>query len=141
MLAPRLQNYGGEIGPAHLPVRGCRRLHPGRVRLLPEPPAGTEDAPEETGCRIRRRNIPVQPGAVRGRISLAARQRWRHGGCDVFLVARYGNEQFERVSASEVRGDAYATTTTSRRPRSSTWSRCSAREFDGAPAATEIQQW
>ncbi|MBB2911152.1 hypothetical protein FHS43_002417 [Streptosporangium becharense] len=100
VLALGLQSYGGEIG-----LRIYLFALPGACILaayafFPNLPAGTEDASEET-VPIRRRNIRFNPQLTR-RISLLLAS-----GCAVvlamaFLVARYGNEQFERVSASEV---------------------------------------
>ncbi|MFF5244569.1 hypothetical protein ACFY3V_09840 [Streptosporangium sp. NPDC000095] len=100
VLALGLQNYGGEIG-----LRIYLFALPGACILaayafFPNLPAGTEDAPEET-VPIRRRNIRFNPELTR-RISLLLAAGCAMMLAMVFLVARYGNEQFERVSASEV---------------------------------------
>ncbi|MEU4535270.1 hypothetical protein AB0G15_10420 [Streptosporangium sp. NPDC023825] len=100
VLALGLQNYGGEIG-----LRIYLFALPGACILaayafFPNLPAGTEDAPEET-VPIRRRNIRFNPELTR-RISLLLAAGCAMVLAMVFLVARYGNEQFERVSASEV---------------------------------------
>ncbi|MFI6454136.1 hypothetical protein ACIBF6_21555 [Streptosporangium amethystogenes] len=100
VLALGLQNYGGEIG-----LRIYLFALPGACILaayafFPNLPAGTEDAPEET-VPIRRRNIRFNPELTR-RISLLLAAGCAMALAMVFLVARYGNEQFERVSASEV---------------------------------------
>ncbi|GAA3007694.1 hypothetical protein [Streptosporangium longisporum] len=100
VLALGLQNYGGEIG-----LRIYLFALPGACILaayafFPNLPAGTEDAPEET-VPIRKRNIRFNPELTR-RISLLLAAGCAMALAMVFLVARYGNEQFERVSASEV---------------------------------------
>ncbi|MGW0592816.1 hypothetical protein [Streptosporangium sp. NPDC002607] len=100
VLALGLQNYGGEIG-----LRIYLFALPGACILaayafFPNLPAGTEDAPEET-VPIRRRNIRFNPELTR-RISLLLAAGCAMALAMVFLVARYGNEQFERVSESEV---------------------------------------
>ncbi|MEU8383583.1 hypothetical protein [Streptosporangium sp. NPDC048865] len=100
VLALGLQNYGGEIG-----LRIYLFALPGACILaayafFPNLPAGTEDAPEET-VPIRKRNIRFNPELTR-RISLLLAAGCAMVLAMVFLVARYGNEQFERVSASEV---------------------------------------
>ncbi|WP_051752136.1 hypothetical protein [Streptosporangium amethystogenes] len=100
VLALGLQSYGGEIG-----LRIYLFALPGACILaayafFPNLPAGTEDAPEET-VPIRRRNIRFNPELTR-RISLLLAAGCAMALAMVFLVARYGNEQFERVSASEV---------------------------------------
>ncbi|WP_433364662.1 hypothetical protein [Streptosporangium sp. CA-115845] len=100
VLALGLQSYGGEIG-----LRIYLFALPGACILaayafFPNLPAGTEDAPEET-VPIRRRNIRFNPELTR-RISLLLAAGCAMTLAMVFLIARYGNEQFERVSASEV---------------------------------------
>lgn len=100
VLALGLQNYGGEIG-----LRIYLFALPGACILaayafFPNLPAGTEDAPEET-VPIRKRNIRFNPELTR-RISLLLAAGCAMMLAMVFLVARYGNEQFERVSPSEV---------------------------------------
>ncbi|WP_326643391.1 hypothetical protein OG884_07175 [Streptosporangium sp. NBC_01755] len=105
VLALGLQNYGGEIG-----LRIYLFALPGACILaayafFPNLPAGTEDAPEET-VPIRKRNIRFNPELTR-RISLLLAAGCAMALAMVFLVARYGNEQFERVSASEVAAMRY----------------------------------
>lgn len=105
VLALGLQSYGGEIG-----LRIYLFALPGACILaayafFPNLPAGTAEAPEET-VPIRRRNIRFNPETTR-RLSLLLA-----AGCALvlsmsFLVARYGNEQFERVSKDEVRAMHY----------------------------------
>ncbi|WP_344973001.1 hypothetical protein [Streptosporangium fragile] len=100
VLALGLQSYGGEIG-----LRIYLFALPGACILaayafFPNLPAGSEDASEET-VPIRRRNIRFNPQLTR-KISLLLAAGCAMALALVFLVARYGNEQFERVSASEV---------------------------------------
>ncbi len=105
VLALGLQNYGGEIG-----LRIYLFALPGACILaayafFPNLPAGTAEAPDET-VPIRKRNIRFNPQLTR-RISLLLA-----AGCALvlsmsFLVARYGNEQFERVSSGEVQAMHY----------------------------------
>ncbi|GHH67029.1 hypothetical protein GCM10017673_13540 [Streptosporangium violaceochromogenes] len=105
VLALGLQSYGGEIG-----LRIYLFALPGACILaayafFPNLPAGTAESPEET-VPIRRRNIRFNPELTR-RISLLLA-----AGCALvlamaFLVARYGNEQFERVSKGEVQAMHY----------------------------------
>jgi hypothetical protein len=100
VLALGLQNYGGEIG-----LRIYLFALPGACIMaayafFPNLPAGTADAPEET-VPIRRRNARFNPALTR-RISLLLAAGCALALSMVFLVARYGNEQFERVSSDEV---------------------------------------
>ncbi|GAA3087061.1 hypothetical protein [Streptosporangium carneum] len=100
VLALGLQSYGGEIG-----LRIYLFALPGACILaayafFPNLPAGTAEAPEET-VPIRRRNIRFDPRLTR-RISLLLAAGCALALSMAFLVARYGNEQFERVSSGEV---------------------------------------
>ncbi|MEV4092226.1 hypothetical protein [Streptosporangium saharense] len=105
VLALALQSYGGEIG-----LRIYLFALPGACILaayafFPNLPTGTAEAPDET-VPIRRRVIRLDPLLTR-RISLLLA-----AGCAMalslsFLVARYGNEQFERVSNDEVQAMHY----------------------------------
>ncbi|MFD1496658.1 hypothetical protein [Streptosporangium lutulentum] len=99
VLALGLQNYGGEIG-----LRIYLFALPGACVLaayafFPNLPAATAGAPEETApARGRFRFGP----ALTRRISLVSAAVCALALSMAFLVARYGNEQFERVSADEV---------------------------------------
>ncbi|MBB5962330.1 hypothetical protein [Planomonospora venezuelensis] len=100
VLALGLQSYGGEIG-----LRIYMFALPGACILaayafFPNLPAGTADNPDET-VPIRRRNIRFDPHLTR-RISLLLAAACALALSMAFLVARYGNEQFERVSTGEV---------------------------------------
>ncbi|MBG0832520.1 hypothetical protein HS041_32985 [Planomonospora sp. ID67723] len=100
VLALGLQSYGGEIG-----LRIYMFALPGACILaayafFPNLPAGTADNPDET-VPIRRRNIRFNPRLTR-RISLLLAAACALALSMAFLVARYGNEQFERVSSGEV---------------------------------------
>ncbi|GII03969.1 hypothetical protein [Planobispora takensis] len=100
VLALGLQSYGGEIG-----LRIYMFALPGACILaayafFPNLPSSGADGSDET-VPIRKRNIRFDPRLTR-RISLLLA-----AGCALvlsmaFLVARYGNEQFERVSTGEV---------------------------------------
>ncbi|MEV7008060.1 hypothetical protein [Streptosporangium sp. NPDC051022] len=105
VLALGLQSYGGEIG-----LRIYLFALPGACILasyafFPNLPAGTAEAPEET-VPIRKRNIRFDPNLTR-RISLLLAAGFALVLSMSFLVARYGNEQFERVSSGEVQAMHY----------------------------------
>ncbi|WP_143653108.1 hypothetical protein [Streptosporangium subroseum] len=100
VLALGLQNYGGEIG-----LRIYLFALPGACILaayafFPNLPATAAGAPEET-VPIRASGPRLNPVLTR-RISLGLAAGCALALSMVFLVARYGNEQFERVSADEV---------------------------------------
>lgn len=105
VLALGLQSYGGEIG-----LRIYLFALPGACILasyafFPNLPAGTAEAPEET-VPIRKRNIRFNPQLTR-KISLLLAAACALVLSMSFLVARYGNEQFERVSSGEVQAMHY----------------------------------
>ncbi|GGS78949.1 hypothetical protein GCM10010156_42120 [Planobispora rosea] len=100
VLALGLQSYGGEIG-----LRIYMFALPGACILaayafFPNLPAGPADSPDET-VPIRRINARFDPRLTR-RISLLLAAVCAMVLSIAFLVARYGNEQFERVSTGEV---------------------------------------
>ncbi|MEU1883752.1 hypothetical protein ABZ470_41155 [Streptosporangium sp. NPDC020072] len=105
VLALALQSYGGEIG-----LRIYLFALPGACILaayafFPNLPAGTADAPEEA-VPARRRVIRLDPLLTR-RISLLLAAACAMALSMSFLIARYGNEQFERVSSDEVQAMHY----------------------------------
>jgi hypothetical protein len=100
VLALGLQSYGGEIG-----LRIYLFALPGACILaayafFPNLPAGTADPAEET-VPVRRRNTRFEPRFTR-RASLVLAAVCALALSMAFLVARYGNEKFERVTTGEV---------------------------------------
>ncbi|MFI6479139.1 hypothetical protein ACIBH1_14490 [Nonomuraea sp. NPDC050663] len=105
VIALGLQSYGGEIG-----LRIYMFALPGACLLaayafFPNLPADSEDARDET--------IPIKRGAPRFNpritraISLTLALVVAMGLSMAFLVARYGNEKFERVTSGEVAAMRY----------------------------------
>ncbi|GAA4077436.1 hypothetical protein [Nonomuraea soli] len=105
VIALGLQSYGGEIG-----LRIYMFALPGACLLaayafFPNLPADSEDARDET--------IPIKRGAPRFNpritraISLTMALVVAMGLSMAFLVARYGNEKFERVTSGEVAAMRY----------------------------------
>lgn len=99
-LALAMQSYGGEMG-----LRIYMFALPGACLLasyafFPNLPADSADVREET-VPIRKRNVRFNPGLTR-KISLVLAACMAVVFAMAFLVARYGNEKFERVTSGEV---------------------------------------
>src|SRR5690606_23043812 len=99
-LALAMQSYGGEMG-----LRIYMFALPGACLLaahafVPSLPADSADVREET-VPMRKRNVRFSPGLTR-KISLVLAACMAVVFAGAFLVARYGNEKFERVTAGEV---------------------------------------
>jgi hypothetical protein len=95
-----LQSYGGEIG-----LRIYMFALPGACLLaafafFPNLPADSADVREET-VPLRKRNARFNPELTK-KVSLVLAACFAVAFSMAFLVARYGNEQFERVTAGEV---------------------------------------
>ncbi|NUW36490.1 hypothetical protein HTZ77_34550 [Nonomuraea sp. SMC257] len=100
VLALGLQSYGGEIG-----LRIYMFALPGACLLasyafFPNLPADSADVREET-VPLRRRNVRFNPELTR-KLSVLLAAFFAVLFAMAFLVARYGNEKFERVTAGEV---------------------------------------
>ncbi|MEV0589147.1 hypothetical protein [Nonomuraea sp. NPDC050310] len=105
VLALGLQSYGGEIG-----LRIYMFALPGACLLaayafFPNLPADSEDARDET-IPIRKRAPRFNPKITR-MISLGLALVLAMVFSMAFLVARYGNEKFERVTTGEVEAMRY----------------------------------
>ncbi|HEX4817448.1 MAG TPA: hypothetical protein VFV66_32305 [Nonomuraea sp.] len=100
VLALALQSYGGEIG-----LRIYMFALPGACLLaayafFPNLPADSADVREET-VPLRRRNVRFDPQLTR-KVSVVLAACFAVLFAFAFLLARYGNEKFERVTAGEV---------------------------------------
>jgi hypothetical protein len=100
VLALGLQSYGGEIG-----LRIYMFALPGACLLaayafFPNLPADSADVREET-VPMRKRNVRFNPQLTR-KISVVLAACFAVLFAFAFLLARYGNEKFERVTAGEV---------------------------------------
>ncbi|WP_127935850.1 hypothetical protein [Nonomuraea polychroma] len=100
VLALGLQSYGGEIG-----LRIYMFALPGACLLaayafFPNLPADSSDVREET-VPLRKRNVRFNPQLTR-KISVVLAACFAVFFAFAFLLARYGNEKFERVTAGEV---------------------------------------
>ncbi|MBF8194073.1 hypothetical protein ITP53_52080 [Nonomuraea sp. K274] len=100
VLALGLQSYGGEIG-----LRIYMFALPGACLLaayafFPNLPADSEDVREET-VPLRKRNVRFNPELTK-RISVVLAACFAVVFAMAFLLARYGNEKFERVTSGEV---------------------------------------
>ncbi|MEU8319869.1 hypothetical protein AB0C33_16030 [Nonomuraea sp. NPDC048881] len=100
VLALGLQSYGGEIG-----LRIYMFALPGSCLLaayafFPNLPADSADVREET-VPLRRRNVRFNPELTR-KISVVLAACFAVLFAFAFLLARYGNEKFERVTTGEV---------------------------------------
>ncbi|GAA3201697.1 hypothetical protein GCM10010486_84600 [Nonomuraea roseoviolacea subsp. carminata] len=100
VLALGLQSYGGEIG-----LRIYLFAMPGACLLasyafFPNLPADSADVREET-VPIRKRNVRFNPELTR-KLSVLLAAGFAVLFAISFLVARYGNEKFERVTTGEV---------------------------------------
>ncbi|NRQ40515.1 hypothetical protein HII36_53185 [Nonomuraea sp. NN258] len=105
VLALGLQNYGGEIG-----LRIYMFALPGSCLLaayafFPNLPADSADVREET-IPMRKRNVRFNPELTR-KISVVLAACFAVLFATSFLVARYGNEKFERVTTGEVAAMRY----------------------------------
>ncbi|MFE3452884.1 hypothetical protein ACFXJ8_28550 [Nonomuraea sp. NPDC059194] len=105
VLAMGLQSYGGEMG-----LRVYMFMLPGACLLaayafFPNLPADSEDASEET-VPFRQRNVRFNPRTTRI-ISIVLAACVALALSMAFLIARYGNEKFERVTAGEVAAMRY----------------------------------
>ncbi|MEO3794464.1 hypothetical protein ABGB14_29990 [Nonomuraea sp. B10E15] len=100
VLALGLQSYGGEIG-----LRIYMFALPGACLLaayafFPNLPADSADVREET-VPLRKRNVRFNPELTR-KISVVLAACFAVLFAMAFLLARYGNEKFERVTTGEV---------------------------------------
>ncbi|MGW4798799.1 hypothetical protein ACWEPC_40925 [Nonomuraea sp. NPDC004297] len=100
VLALGLQSYGGEIG-----LRIYMFALPGSCLLaafafFPNLPADSADVREET-VPLRKRNVRFNPELTK-KISLVLAACFAVMFAFTFLLARYGNEKFERVTTGEV---------------------------------------
>lgn len=104
-LAMGLQSYGGEM-----PLRVYMFALPGACLLaayafFPNMPADSADVREET-VPVRKRNVRFNPEVTK-KVSLVLAACMAVVFAGSFLVARYGNEKFERVTPSEVAAMRY----------------------------------
>ncbi|TMR11017.1 hypothetical protein ETD86_37205 [Nonomuraea turkmeniaca] len=100
VLALGLQSYGGEIG-----LRIYMFALPGACLLaayafFPNLPADSADVREET-VPLRKRNVRFNPQLTK-KLSVVLAACFAVLFAFAFLLARYGNEKFERVTAGEV---------------------------------------
>ncbi|WP_344877985.1 hypothetical protein [Nonomuraea antimicrobica] len=100
VLALALQSYGGEIG-----LRIYMFALPGACLLaayafFPNLPADSEDVREET-VPLRGRKVRFNPEVTK-KVSLVLAACFAVLFAMAFLLARYGNEKFERVTSGEV---------------------------------------
>ncbi|MGN9838799.1 hypothetical protein ACTMTI_11820 [Nonomuraea sp. H19] len=100
VMALGLQSYGGEIG-----LRIYMFALPGACLLaayafFPNLPADSADVREET-VPLRKRNVRFNPELTK-KISVVLAACFAVLFAFAFLLARYGNEKFERVTAGEV---------------------------------------
>ncbi len=100
VLALGLQSYGGEIG-----LRIYMFALPGACLLaayafFPNLPADSADVREET-VPLRRRNVRFDPQLTK-KLSVVLAACFAVLFAFAFLMARYGNEKFERVTTGEV---------------------------------------
>ncbi|GAA1715693.1 hypothetical protein GCM10009734_18840 [Nonomuraea bangladeshensis] len=100
VLALGLQSYGGEIG-----LRIYMFALPGACLLaayafFPNLPADSADVREET-VPLRRRNVRFNPQLTK-KLSVVLAACFAVLFAFAFLMARYGNEKFERVTTGEV---------------------------------------
>ncbi|MFI7129597.1 hypothetical protein ACIBQ1_28130 [Nonomuraea sp. NPDC050153] len=100
VLALGLQSYGGEIG-----LRIYMFALPGACLLaayafFPNLPADSADVREET-VPLRRRNVRFNPQLTK-KLSVVLAACFAVLFAFAFLLARYGNEKFERVTTGEV---------------------------------------
>jgi hypothetical protein len=100
VLALGLQSYGGEIG-----LRIYMFALPGSCLLaayafFPNLPADSADVRDET-VPLRKRNVRFNPELTR-KISVVLAACFAVVFAFAFLLARYGNEKFERVTSGEV---------------------------------------
>ncbi|GAA3551737.1 hypothetical protein GCM10022419_035050 [Nonomuraea rosea] len=100
VLALGLQSYGGEIG-----LRIYMFALPGSCLLaayafFPNMPADSADVREET-VPLRKRNVRFNPELTK-KLSVVLAACFAVLFAMAFLLARYGNEKFERVTTGEV---------------------------------------
>ncbi|WP_146104136.1 hypothetical protein [Nonomuraea solani] len=100
VLALGLQSYGGEIG-----LRIYMFALPGACLLaayafFPNLPSDSADVREET-VPLRKRNVRFNPEMTK-KLSVVLAACFAVLFAMAFLVARYGNEKFERVTSGEV---------------------------------------
>lgn len=105
VMALGLQSYGGEIG-----LRIYMFALPGACLLaayafFPNLPADSADVREET-VPLRKRNVRFNPELTR-KLSVVLAAGFAVLFAVSFLVARYGNEKFERVTSGEVAAMRY----------------------------------
>ncbi|MET8157594.1 hypothetical protein ABZT47_14550 [Sphaerisporangium sp. NPDC005289] len=99
-LALGLQSYGGEIGLRVYMFALPAACILGAYAFFPNLPAHTTDAREGETVPIRRRTMRYAPGTTR-RVSAVLAAVTALALAGAFLVARYGNEKFERVTTGE----------------------------------------
>ncbi|WP_143590563.1 hypothetical protein [Thermoactinospora rubra] len=105
VMALGLQSYGGEIG-----LRIYMFTLPGACLLasyafFPNLPGASGDARDET-IPMRKRRVRLNPQVTR-KVSLALALCAAMAFSMAFLVARYGNEKFERVTTGEIQAMHY----------------------------------
>ncbi len=105
VLAMGLQSYGGEMG-----LRVYMFALPGSCLLaayafFPNLPADSADVREET-VPIRKRNVRFNPQLTK-KLSVVLAACFAVLFAGLFLLARYGNEKFERVTTGEIAAMKY----------------------------------
>ncbi|MBB5628248.1 hypothetical protein [Sphaerisporangium krabiense] len=100
VLALGLQSYGGEIGLRVYMFALPAACILGAYAFFPNLPANTADAREGETVPTRRRRFRPSPGTTR-KISAVLAAGTALALSVAFLVARYGNEKFERVTTGE----------------------------------------
>ncbi|MEU9885186.1 hypothetical protein [Sphaerisporangium sp. NPDC051011] len=100
VLALGLQSYGGEIGLRVYMFALPAACILGAYAFFPNLPAHTADAREGETVPIGRRSLRPSPGTTR-KISAVLAAGTALVLAVAFLVARYGNEKFERVTTGE----------------------------------------
>ena len=107
-LALGLQSYGGEIGLRVYMFALPAACILGAYAFFPNLPAHTDDAREGETVPVRRRPRPLRfdPATTR-RVSAVLAAVTALALAVAFLVARYGNEKFERVTTGEAAAMRY----------------------------------
>ncbi|WP_147268907.1 hypothetical protein [Sphaerisporangium album] len=100
VLALGLQSYGGEIGLRVYMFALPAACILGAYAFFPNLPAHTADAREGETVPIRRRSLRPSPGTTR-KISAVLAAGTALVLAVAFLLARFGNEKFERVTTGE----------------------------------------
>jgi hypothetical protein len=105
-LALGLQSYGGEIGLRVYMFALPAACILGAYAFFPNLPAHTGTAREEETVPVRRRQVRLRPETTR-RLSVVLAACTALSLSVAFLVARYGNEKFERVTSGEAAAMRY----------------------------------